>query len=149
MKKTTHNRITIRKGRPADIPKLVRLYSGVREIADFAGQAHDKGYFKTFLSSRNKIVLVAEYERKIVGALNAELEDKARYAFLNNMVVARKYRGMGAGGMLMNTLEKIARKKGINRMLGLVYVWNKNMQEIMKHYNYKSGRKTIIYSKGL
>lgn len=141
--------IKIRKSRISDIPGMIKLYSGVREIADFSNQKHEKGYFELFMKSKDKIALVADKDGEICGALNAELEDLAKYTYLNNIVVSKKHRNQGIGGMLMKELERISKKRKNKRIIALVYDWNKNMQKVMAHYNYSSGGKTVIYSKKL
>ena len=98
----------IRKGTVKDIPKLIKLYSGVKEIMDSPNDKKDSSYFKAFLK-KGRIILVAEIDKEIAGALNAEIDD-AGYVFLNNIVTNRKFRGKGIGTKLMFELEKITKK---------------------------------------
>lgn len=139
--------IKVRKGAVRDIPQLIRLYSGVKELADFAGQKHDSNYFISFMKSKNNIVLVAEKDNNIRGALNAEFEDLAGYAFLTNIVVSEQYRNQKVGRVLMKTLEEIVRKRKIKRILGLVYDYNDRMHYIMRHYKYVPTANATLYSK--
>lgn len=141
--------VTIRKGRTADLPQLIRLYKGVKEITDFAGQRYDKGYFEMFLHSRATVVLVAVNGEDVVGALNAEFADLGGYTYLNNIVVSKNHCKEGIGGMLMNELERIVKKRRHVSILALVFDWNKNMQAVMRHQRYVPTGKTIIYAKKL
>ena len=137
-------RIKIRKGKESDIPQLVKLYSGVKEIEDFVGMKYDKGYFMHFIRPKSNMLFVAECDGEICGALNAEM---AEFTFLNNVVVARAWRGKGIGGSLIKRLEQESRRRGNRTLLALVYDWNKPMHKIMRHYDYARGKKTVIYSK--
>lgn len=139
----------IRKGKIADIPKLIKLYSGVKEISDFAGQKYDKNYFLQYVKAKDNLVLVAEEDGKIYGALNAEFEDLAKYTFLVNIVVSKKYRGKGIGGLLVKSLEAASKKKKHKQIISLIFDWNKNMQGIVKHYRYSASHKATIYIKKL
>lgn len=141
--------LKIRRGTVTDIPQLVKLYSNVREIADFVGQKHDKNYFLEYIKSRYATILVADCKGKICGGLNAEFTDLAGYTFLNNIVVSKECRGKGVSGLLIKSLEKIAKKRGHKAIIVLVYDWNKKMRKVMEHYLYKPSGKTIVYSKGL
>lgn len=137
----------IRKGTAKDIPNLLKLYHGVKEISPFDGGGYSKGYFLEFLKSNNKIVLVAEENKKIVGALNAEIEKLAKYVFVNAIVVSSKEKKKGIGKMLFRSLEAIGRKIGIKDMMHLVYDWNIKMQKVSKKLGYKKGHKLILYHK--
>jgi len=145
----TMPKILIRKGKIADIPQLIRLYSGVKEISDFAGQKYDKNYFLQYIKPKENIVLVAEKDGKIYGALNAEFEDLAKYTFLVNLVVSKKHRGKGIGGLLIKSLESISKKRKNKQMIGLIFDWNKNMQKVVEHCKYSASHKAIIYVKKL
>lgn len=145
----TTSKVLIRKGKIADIPQLIKLYSGVKEISDFAGQKYDKNYFLQYIKSKDNIVLVAEQDVKICGALNAEFEDLAKYTFLVNIVVSKKYRGKGIGSLLIKSIEAISKKKKHKQMIGLIFNWNKNMQRIIEHHRYSASHKATIYVKKL
>lgn len=140
-------KLRIRKGKVSDIPQLIKLYSKVEEIADFDGQKHDRNYFLTFTKSRKMVMLVAEGEGKICGGLNAEFLDFAGYTFLTNVVVAKECRGKGISSRLIKTIERAAKKRGNKAVLLLVYDWNKKMRKVIEHYGYKSGGKTVVYTK--
>lgn len=140
-------KVIIRKGKMFDIPQLIKLYSGVQEIADFAGQKHDKNYFKAYISSKENALFVAVIGKELCGATNLEIDKPLRFVFLSNIVVSKHHRGKGIGGMLMKQVETFSKKQGIKRMLGLVYDWNINMQKIITHCGYVSNGKAIIYSK--
>jgi N-acetylglutamate synthase-like GNAT family acetyltransferase len=139
----------IRKGKLSDIPQLAKLYTGVKEIADFAGQKHDRAYFLSCMKTKSGILLIAEQEGKICGALNADFDDIAKYTFLDNIVVAKDCRGQGVGRQLFRKLETESKKRGNKRIFAFVYTWNKNMHKVMKRYDYVPSGKTVIYFKKL
>jgi GNAT superfamily N-acetyltransferase len=119
----------------------------VPEIADLVGQKHDRNYFLDVIKSKQSVLLVADCKGKICGGLNADFADIAGYALLDNIVVAKEYRGKGISTILMRAFEKAAKKRGNKIIIALVYTWNKKMQKVVEHYRYKPSGKTIIYSK--
>lgn len=137
----------IRKGTIKDIPKLVRLYSGVREIMDSPGDKKGSSYFRSFLK-KGRVIIVAEIDKNIAGALNAELDD-AGYLFLNNIVINPKFRGKGVATKLMFELEKITKKNKFKKIVFLVYESNKKMRNLVNKLKYKHGHKLLIYTKKL
>ena len=139
----------IRKATTKDIPQLVRLYKGVKEIADFAGQKYDKNYFKYFIKGKHNIVLVAEDKGNIIGSLNAEFEDDTKFTFFINLVVSTKHRSKGIGRKLMSALAKASKKRRHTRIFGLVYKWNKGMQRLNERMGYKPSGNMILYTKKL
>jgi ribosomal protein S18 acetylase RimI-like enzyme len=139
--------IKIRNARTEDLPQLIKLFGGVKEIADFEGQKHDKNYFMQFMKSKECGVFVAVNGTDVCGAIITEINDLANYVYINNIVVSKECRGKGIGRILMRHIEDICRKKKIARIIALVYDWNTNMQSVMEHYNYEATGKTIVYSK--
>lgn len=136
----------IRKAGIRDIPQLIKLYHNVKEIQDYAGMKHDKKYFLSLLKSRSKAIYVCDQDHKIIGAMDIEFEEGV-YTFLNAIVISCEYRGKRVGRTLLKKLEAIAKKKKTHHTLMFVYEWNKGMQKIVEHYQYKSRKKLIIYSK--
>lgn len=141
--------IIIRDAKESDLSCLIKLCSNSMEIEDFSGQRYNKEYFKSFMNSHNKLLVVAEMKKVVAGALNAEFDDWARCTYFNNLIVSCKYRGKGIGGMLIRSLEKSSKERGHNRIISLVYEWNANMKGIIEHYGHDPVGRVIIYSKKL
>ena len=139
--------LIFRKAKISDIPQLIKLFSNVREIEDYAGMKHDAHYFKSYLASKNYFLyVVCTDSEEILGAMNLELEKKV-YLFLNNIVVSKKARNKGVGRILMKNLELIAKKNSVKRIIFLVYKWNTTMRKIVEHYNYLHNGEMLLYSK--
>jgi ribosomal protein S18 acetylase RimI-like enzyme len=136
----------IRKAKVSDIPALMRLYKNMHELADYAGMKHDKNYFLAYMNKKNRVTYVYESDTKLCGAMVVEFEPKV-YTWLYTVVVDQKYRGKGVGKTLMAFLEKESEKRKAKRILFLVYEWNKRMRNIVEHYQYRPGKKLLIYSK--
>ncbi len=138
--------IKIRNAKKSDISGLIRLYSGIKEIMAFPGEKHEKEYFSDFMK-HGRVLLVAEENKKIMGALNAEIEKE--YVFLNSIVVSKQARKKGIGNLMLNKLEELAKEKKVKSILFLVYDWNRNMRKFCENRKYKPSKKLIIYSKKL
>ncbi len=139
----------IRKATKKDVPALIKLYSNLPQLRDFAGQQYRSNYFEAFLNKKNRIVLVAEHEQEIIGGLNAEFENTAQYAFLNNIVVKKTYRKRGVATALLKRIREESKKQKNKRLILVVYDWNKPMHQLMKELRYEKYGKTVVYSKKL
>ncbi|MFH1211756.1 MAG: GNAT family N-acetyltransferase [Candidatus Woesearchaeota archaeon] len=140
------NEVKIRKATAKDIPQLIKLFSGVKEILDFAGQKHNRHYFQVYLKTKECSIIVAEQNNRICGALTVEFVPR-NFTYLSNIVVSKKNRGQGIGGLLLKSLEKESKKRKINVILMLVFEWNKQMQHVVEHCEYKKHSMAIQYYK--
>jgi len=124
------NKLTIRKGLPADIPQVLAL---IRELAEYEraagevevseqelledGFGHDSAYG----------LFVAEAEKDIVGiALYYEKYStwKGRCLFLEDLVVRESFRSMGIGSRLFDKVVEVAKEKNYRRLEWQVLEWN-------------------------
>jgi GNAT superfamily N-acetyltransferase len=119
----------VRPARPDDWPAvaglLVELGRGVA-----AGTADDPTHrmqFAGHLRRLDCVTLVAERGGAVVGVVDMEyhqrLGDHRPQARVNDLVVAEPARGSGAGRLLMERAEELARKRGCFRMTLVTASW--------------------------
>ena len=128
--------IKIRKAKSKDAGLLLKLYSKEKGVSDFAG-LQTKERFLSLVNSKDAVIIVAEKEGKVIGALDAEFYDESRFSYFANIVVSKKERGKGIASKLIKEYEQICKKRGIKTIVALVFDWNKKMHPIMKNKKYK------------
>jgi len=122
----------VRPARPDDWPAvaglLVELGRGVA-----AGTADDPTHrmqFAGHLRRLDSVTLVAERDGDVVGVVDMEyhqrLGDHRPQARVNDLVVAEPARGSGAGRLLMERAEELARKRGCFRMTLVTASWRRS-----------------------
>lgn len=110
---------------PAVAGLLVELGRGVA-----AGTADDPVHrmqFAGHLRNIATVTLVAEADGEVVGVIDMEyhqrLGDHRPQARVNDLVVADRARGRGAGAALLHRAEELARKRGCFRMTLVTAAW--------------------------
>ena len=118
------NTVKVRDARETDINAMVSLLRELFAIeADFAfdEKRQRKGLSLMVADcQKHRCVKVAEIESSVVGMCTAQtLISTARggvVALVEDMVVSEKYRRMGIGHQLMESIEKWAQTRGANRL---------------------------------
>jgi GNAT superfamily N-acetyltransferase len=138
--------IRLRKGRADDAETLVRLYAREPAVSDFAG-LHTPERFRELVRSRSALLIVAEQDGRIIGALDAEIYAASNFSYFANVVVARRHRGRGVGAQLIARYEQACRRRGITTILALVYDWNRTMHRVMRRTRYRASGRLVEYIK--
>jgi N-acetylglutamate synthase-like GNAT family acetyltransferase len=138
----------IRKACLADVPALHRLYAGEKGVTDFDGM-HTLERFRRLVRSKTDIIIVAEYDGKIAGALDAEIYRESAFSYFANIVVAKGMRGKGVGRCLIERYETICRQKKLKAIIALVYDWNRKMHGVMRKARYRNKGMLVEYLKRL
>ncbi|OGJ91426.1 MAG: hypothetical protein A2268_00295 [Candidatus Raymondbacteria bacterium RifOxyA12_full_50_37] len=140
--------VRIRKGRDSDINALLSLYRKERAVSDFVG-LHTRARFKRLIRSKDDLLIVAENGQGVAGALDAEFYRESRFSYFANLVVSAKERRNKIGTRLVAAYEQICRKRGITRVVALVYNWNTGMHKLMKRGQYRNSGTLVEYIKTL
>lgn len=114
-------KIKIRRATVKDIPKLINIVKGVKSIEDYPGE-FSKIYFKKMFKKNN--VLVAEIDEEIAGFVEFEWDSGAKRIFLESVAVSKDHRNSGIGSMLIDYVERFAKKHNAIRISMLTRVWN-------------------------
>lgn len=114
--------LTIRRAKETDIKQLTNLLNQLFSIEEdyiFDEKKHEKG-LKLLIKSENNIVLVAQYNSKVIGMLTAQTTistvEGTITALLEDMIVDKDHRNKGIGKLLMKNIETWANQKNITRL---------------------------------
>lgn len=123
-------RIKIRRAKISDVPVICTLsqtlFEHERQFTEefnmewshgFAG----KKFFTKAVKSRASYILLAEYEKKVIGYILIKLERVSWRAYnpmadVTNLCVDPMYRGQGVGTKLFEHAKIIATKRGVRRL---------------------------------
>lgn len=137
--------ILIRKAKSSDIPRVVKISTGVRHLENYPKQKLGRAEFEIFLSGTFAFMFVAEIEKKVVGYITAFRSDD--YFFLPFAAVYKKYRRHGIARKLLEKVEEIAKKEKCKYILYTAYTSNKAIEKFSKKMGYKKSRTLIQYYK--
>ncbi|MBS3072651.1 GNAT family N-acetyltransferase [Candidatus Pacearchaeota archaeon] len=137
----------IRKARKSDLKEILSLFNNSKELAGDKNDSYETYTIKQYIHGPVFKTFVAEVNGEIVGVISIELWKKAKYSYLDNIVVAKKFRGQKIGYLLMCYAEKFIKKQGSKYFFYYTEEGNKAMQKMSDKLNYKKGKKFIFYSK--
>ncbi|MEM2021632.1 MAG: GNAT family N-acetyltransferase [Zestosphaera sp.] len=110
----------VRDAGPGDVGKVFEIYSHALGALDEADYEWFKALIRT--KSRKKRVAVVEFSGDVVGF--AVVYKQGRIAFLDSIAVDEGVRGRGVGGLLLNTIENLLRREGVEVVTLSVKNWN-------------------------
>lgn len=90
----------------------------------------NKKYYEKSISSKNKIVVVATSNERIIGYLMGSIQKIENYrimskvAELDNMLVLKEFRGIGAGSLLVKKFVEWAKSKAVRKIRVSAYAQN-------------------------
>lgn len=104
-----------------------------------------RGTFLNMIEGKRALVVVAELKSKIVGLLYATIEkeegDEVIKGYhrisVDELYVEPSHRNKGVGSLLMQDVEKWAKKKRINDLTVLVYAFNQKSLKFYENHGYK------------
>jgi len=77
---------------------------------------YEDGYLDTFFDNDERIIFVAEDDKKIIGYLSLCIYKELNYIYLDDYSVSEKYRGRGIGSNLLNMAIEYANKLNIDNL---------------------------------
>lgn len=115
--------VVIRKAEPSDIHQMVGLLKelfSVEEDFTFNGTIQQNGLAMMLGDRKNRCIMVATMGEQVIGMCSAQLlistAEGGIAALIEDMVVAKSYRGQGLGKKLLLSLEKWSNRKGAKRL---------------------------------
>lgn len=115
--------IILRKARPEDINSMVGLISLLFSVEkDFLiDEAKQRRGLELFLEHpEGRYLLVAEYQQKVIGMCSAQLlvstAEGGWKAMVEDVVVAKEYRGLRIGRKMISALEEWAVSQDVKRL---------------------------------
>jgi GNAT superfamily N-acetyltransferase len=97
------------------------------------GPARGRDYVAEIINGENSVVLVAEQDGKLIGAVHAEVREAPviplvtprRFAVIDALVVTRPHRRKGVGAAVAGELQRWVKAKGISQIELTIYEFNK------------------------
>ncbi len=139
--------------RTAQFKDIRKILSVIKNTPELHGSAEGEGIYcedyvkKCINDKKMSLVLVAEYDKKFAGFLNAEVWKDKKYSFLIDFVILPEFRSMGFGTELYEYYENYCKNKGLKTILALVNVSNIKMQKFCKKLGLEKGYKFYQYEK--
>ncbi|MCL5267604.1 MAG: GNAT family N-acetyltransferase [Bacteroidetes bacterium] len=135
----------IRRAKRADLPTIVKLSKGVKEIENYPGQKMKADDFLHFVEGGGGLMLVAAVKGKVVGYV--AVYESENYFYLPYAVTDKKWRKHGVGSALLAEVERMAKEEKVEYILMSVYVYNSNVHSFLKARGYVASKKLVQYSK--
>ena len=129
-----------------DIPRILELAnSDLNLIGDDSLSYSKEDFEESVLSNLNKIY-VYEIGESIVGFILIQLFEKAKYVYIDILIVDPNYRKQGIGTELMNHIYRASNQNN-NLFIIFVEINNKEMQQFIEKRGFKRGKQFFFYSK--
>ncbi len=133
-----HAGVLIRPARPADVPGIITLFTTVAEERDSIGAepgfdvAEHQSSILRSIEEAASCMLVAAVGDVVVGKLGIQVPHRQAVGALS-MMVAKRYRGQGIGGRLLDESLRWAVESGLHKVgLG---VWPHNAAAIALYHS--------------
>ncbi len=148
----------IRPAKKADLPAVVKMSNGVKEIENYPGQKMKADDFVHFVGSDEgggALMLVAEAKSRRAGFRSSRKEvvgyvtvyQSENYFYLPYAVTKKEWRERGVGGALLERVEALAKEAKVEYILMSVYVYNSSVHRFLKTRGYVPSKKLVQYSK--
>jgi N-acetylglutamate synthase len=134
----------IRKLRIGDYNELIELWEKAKLSHRPYGRDR-KDRIKEQMRKSYSIFLVAEINGRIIGSIFGTHD--GRRGWINRLAVLPNYRKQGIGTRLVNEVEEILTKKGIDIIAALIARENKVSMKTLERLGYKKHNDIVYFSK--
>ncbi len=128
-----------------DLPAVVRMSNGVREIENYPGQRMKIDDFVHFIRGGGGRMLVAAAGARVVGYVT--VYESENYFYLPYAVTSKEWRRRGVGSALLERVEALAKEAKVEYILMSVYVYNSGVHNFLRARGYVPSKRLIQYSK--
>ena len=139
-RKFLNREVVIRTAVTADLGSMTSLLGELFSIeADFTPDVRrQRQGLATLMVSNNTTLLVATAKETIIGMCTLQplvsTAEGGTVGIIEDLVVTKMWRGKGVGGLLLNSIEEVARRQNMSRLQLLTEVDNNRaMQFYGKH----------------
>ncbi len=139
-RKFLNREVVIRTAVTADLGSMTSLLGELFSIeADFTPDVRrQRQGLATLMASNNTTLLVAAAKETIIGMCTLQplvsTAEGGTVGIIEDLVVTKMWRGKGVGGLLLNSIEEVARRQNMSRLQLLTEVDNNRaMQFYGKH----------------
>lgn len=140
--------LKIRLARRADARAICMLLNSAKEVKVSPSDVQTIAQIDLAIRTKNRFVLMAE-DNRLAGVLIADIYTPERWAYIVYFVVSKSARGKGVGSALYAAFEALCKKKRPLRIMFLVNVKNKAMQEWSRQKGFKRGYNFAYFEKKL
>lgn len=156
--------ISTREAQTSDYRQLMEIYHELDELHRLrhpelfqlpaGGVSRDKAYMESYLHDKNKHIVVAEMNNAIVGFAEAfvmhahpfPIFRKRLWVQLDNLAVKKEHQQHGVGTLLLKSIMKWAKSKGIRRIELQVYAFNNNAEAFYKKNGFQELHKSMYFN---
>src|SRR3989344_634043 len=137
----------IRKATMKDVKELLNLVNNTENLSGDKNDSYEVYTLKQYIEGPISNLFVADINGEIVGFILIEVWKKAKYTYVTDIAVDKRFRGKHIGYNLMIYAEKFAKNQGSKYFFYYMQENNKAMERMSAKLGYKKGRKFIFYSK--
>lgn len=118
--------------------KRARLFGGLREFKK------DKNFYLKQLRKKDRIIYVAVMNDRIMGYAYAVIERKPDdlisipYVSFDELAIDKRYRGLGIGSKLIDTVQRWASHKKVKAIQLGVWEFNEDTIKLYERFGYKT-----------
>ena len=135
----------LRKAQIKDVNKICVLFNSAKELG--SAQSHSKKFIKDYITTSVNFMFVYEEKNKIIGMINGQIWKNKGYAYIENLVVNKKFRKRGIATELYTHLEKYCKKLRLTGIYTLTEVSNKKVHKFNKKMGFKKGKSFYYFEK--
>jgi len=139
----------IRRAVKKDKNRILELFNSDLNLRGDDNMGYKSNYIEEYLTNPVNMVFVAEENQSVVGVLLTEFWKKARYVYLNDLIIDKSYRNRGIATALIKHIEHLAKKNKIKLLFGFSEINNKKTHKLLNKLKYKKGKAFYFFSKGL
>jgi len=115
------------------------------------GPARSRDYLAEIIDSENSVVLVAEQDGKLIGAVHAEVREAPvipqvtprRFAVIDTLVVTRPHRRKGVGTALAGELHRWVKAKRVSQVELTIYEFNKSALAFVQKLGFRTASRRL------
>lgn len=141
-------KVEIRRAKEKDINKIIKIGSELEDALKASKSNkchfHERLEFIEFIKKpKENILLVAEYNKQVIGFLYAKILTKD-WCMIDNLAVEKEFQNEGVGTHLLNELYNILNNKKIAYLQCLIEINHKKTRKFWKDRGFKEG-KTFVW----
>lgn len=135
----------IRHAKVDDLPVVVKMSNGVKEIENYPGHRMKVDDFVHFVKGDGVLMLVAVAGDQVVGYVT--VYESENYFYLPYAVTRKDWRRRGVASALLERVEALAKEAKVEYILMSVYVYNSSVHTFLKVRGYVPSKRLVQYSK--
>jgi N-acetylglutamate synthase-like GNAT family acetyltransferase len=140
-------KIRIRKAAKKDLTKILNLFNSSSNLTGDDKLHYKKYHIKEYIEGPIFNTYIAEINKEIAGVILIIIFKKAKYLFIENLIVKEDFRKQGIGSKLIGHVESLAKKYKIK----LIYFYSEENNTIIKNFSennrFKKAKKFCFFWK--